>query len=71
MGSELEHKFNRMRNAINLQRPGRMPFSGDWGTIEYRKDVYHLGEPELVLRMGQVVVSEDGKRSYIPEDIVP
>jgi hypothetical protein len=57
-------KFNRMRAAINLERPDRMPFSGDWGNIEYRKDVYHLGEPELVSEMGQVVVSEDGKRRY-------
>lgn len=64
MESELAKKFARMRKAINLQRPDRVPFSGDWGNIEYRKDVYHLGEPELVSEMGQVVVSEDGKRRY-------
>ena len=64
MDSELEHKFNRMHRAFNLQRSDRMSFSGDWGTIEYRKHVYHLGEPELVSRMGQVVVSNDGTRRY-------
>lgn len=64
MDSELERKYGRMHRAINLQRPDRMPFSGDWDNIEYRKDVYHLGEPELVSEMGQVVVSEDGKRKY-------
>ena len=63
MQSELA-KFTRMRKAINLERPDRMPFSGDWGNIEYRKDLYHLGEPELVSEVGQVVVSRDGKRSY-------
>lgn len=63
MQSELA-KFTRMRHAINLQRPDRMPFSGDWGNIEYRKDVYHLGEPELVQELGQVVVSEGGDRRY-------
>jgi hypothetical protein len=57
-------KFARMRKAINLKPADRMPFSGDWGNIEYRKDVYHLGEPELVSEIGQVVVSEDGKRRY-------
>jgi len=53
-----------MRQALNLQRPDRMPFYGDWGYIEYRKDVYHLGEPEFVAEVGQVVVSPDGKRKY-------
>lgn len=62
--NELANKFARMRKAISLQRPDRMPFSGDWGNIEYRKDIYHLGEPELVPEIGQVVASLDGKRSY-------
>jgi hypothetical protein len=64
MNDELERRTTRMRQAIRLQRPDRMPFSGDWGIIEYRKDVYHLGEPELVPEIGQVVLSKDGKRSY-------
>ncbi len=62
--TSLEDKVRRVRQTINLQRPDRMTFSGDWGYIEYRKDVYHLGEPELVEEMGQVVVAEDGKRRY-------
>ena len=41
-----------------------MPFAGDYGSIEYRKDVYHLGEPEFVEEAGQVVVSGDGTRRY-------
>jgi hypothetical protein len=53
-----------MRQTLDLQRPDRMPFSGDWGNIEYRKDVYHLGEPEFVEHMGEVVVSRSGKRKY-------
>lgn len=64
MDPELERKYRRMRQALNLQRPDRMPFSGDWGNIEYRKEVYHLGEPEFVEHMGEVVVSQNGKRRY-------
>jgi len=61
---ELTRKYARMRKAIHLERPDRMPYSGDWGNIEYRKEVYHLGEPELVSELGQVVVSNDGRRRY-------
>jgi hypothetical protein len=62
--NSLEDKVRRVRQAINLQRPDRMPFSGDWGYIEYRKEVYHLGEPELVAEIGEVVTASNGKRKY-------
>lgn len=64
MEPQVEAKYRRMRQMLNLQRPDRLPFSGDWAHIEYRKDVYHLGEPEFVEEMGEVVVSQNGKRRY-------
>jgi len=56
-------KNRRMRQALSLQRPDRLPLSGDWRFCEYRPDVYHLGEPELVAD-GEVRYSHDGKRAY-------
>jgi hypothetical protein len=50
---------------LHLQRPDRLPYYGrDLVSIEYRKKEYHLGEPEFVEHMGQVIVSQDGKRQY-------
>ena len=57
------HRIRRMRQAFDLQRPDRLPLSGDWRFCEYRPDVYHLGEPELVAE-GEVRYSHDGKRAY-------
>jgi hypothetical protein len=61
--SECETRIHLMRQAINLQRPERMPVMGDWAEVEYRPEEYHLGEPELVAE-GEVKVSADGKRRF-------
>ena len=60
----VQKKFERMRKTINLQKPDRMPTTNDWEFIEYRKEEYHLGEPELPVPEGKVVVSTDGKKKY-------
>ena len=52
-----------MRRVLALERPDRLPLVGDWRTVEYRPDVYHLGEPELV-GDGEVRFSVDGRRAY-------
>ena len=49
----------RMRQVLALQRPDRLP-CGDFGWIEYRPEVYHLGECDLVPEEGEVSVSADG-----------
>jgi len=59
----LEDKVRRMRQALALERPDRMPLAGDWAMVEYRPDVYHLGEREAV-EPGEVKVSADGKRKF-------
>jgi len=64
MSDTVQEKFERMRKVINLQRPDRMPTQNDWGYVEYRKEEYHLGEPELPVPEGEVVVSTDGKKRY-------
>ena len=56
-------RVRRMRQVLRLRRPDRMPLMGDWRNAEYRPDVYHLGEPELV-RDGEVKTSVDGKRTF-------
>ena len=62
MTTQLEQRIARLRKAINLQRPDRMPLVGqDARSCEYRPDLYHLGEMEHVER-GQVATSKDGKR---------
>ena len=63
MQRAVRKKFDRMRKALNLQRPDRMPF-GDIGWAEYRPDVYHLGKPEFAVNPGEVGVSQDGKKRY-------
>jgi len=52
-----------MRRVLTLQRPDRMPCS-DWAMIEYRKDLYHLGDMEFVPEPGKVGVSADGTRRF-------
>jgi len=61
--SVCSERVRRMRQVLRLERPDRMPLMGDWRNAEYRPDVYHLGEPELV-EEGQVKTSVDGKRAF-------
>ena len=58
-----DERTELMRSVLRLERPLRMPLMGDWRNAEYRPDVYHLGEPELVGE-GEVRTSTDGKRAY-------
>jgi hypothetical protein len=53
----------RMRQVLKLQRPDRLPCS-DWRMVEYRKDVYHLGDMEFIPAAGEVGVSADGTRRF-------
>lgn len=58
-------RYRRARDLLDLRRPDRLPYYGrDLLPVEYRKEEYHLGEPEFVEQMGQVVVSQDGRRRY-------
>jgi len=61
MQEEAKKRYSRMRKAINLQRPDRMPY-GDMAFIEYRPDIYHLDKPEFAVKPGEVGVSGDGKK---------
>ena len=61
--SAVGERFARMRQVLNLQQPDRMP-CGDWRMVEYRADVYHLGEMEFVPEPGEVGVSSDGTRRF-------
>lgn len=63
MTPEVAAKHARMRQALRLQRPDRLPCS-DWVWVEYRPDVYHLGDMDVVPEAGQVAVSADGRRRY-------
>ena len=56
-----EDRVECMCQALRLERPRRMPCS-DWVMLEYRPDVYHLGEGEPVPAAGQVGVTRDGNR---------
>lgn len=67
MEESVKKRFDRMRKVLNLQRPDRMPSPGDWGFIEYRRDVYHLPEPEFDVKIGEVGVSRNGKKKYTRE----
>jgi len=59
----VKKRFDRMRKAINLQRPDQMPCS-DISYVEYRPEVYHLGRPEFPVKPGEVGISSDGKKKY-------
>ncbi len=52
-----------MRQVLARQRPNRLPCS-TWQTVEYRPDVYHLGEMDHVPPPGEVAASADGKRRF-------
>jgi hypothetical protein len=56
-----DERVARMRGVLRLERPDRMPI-GDWATIEYRPDVYHLGGNEPLPEAGEVGTTRDGKR---------
>lgn len=56
-------KHQRMRQVLSRQRPDRLPM-GDYAWIEYRPEVYHLGEMEVVPEAGQVAAATDGKRRF-------
>lgn len=63
MSDTVEQKSSRVRQALRLERPDRLP-CGDMAWIEYRPDVYHLGQPEFLPPPGEVGVSRDGKRRF-------
>ena len=45
------------------EKPGRFPMDAV-GYIEYKKDVYHLGEPAKDIKAGEVLTSKDGTKKY-------
>jgi len=61
MSPEVGRRVARMERVLGLERPGRMPL-GDWAAIEYRPEVYHLGEDEPLPEAGEVGVTRDGRR---------
>ncbi|MCE5217487.1 uroporphyrinogen decarboxylase family protein [bacterium] len=64
MDTSPQARYDRVRRAVNLQRPECLPCS-DWTWMEYRPELYHLGSMEVVPdEIGQVVVSADGKRRF-------
>ena len=63
MSDSVQARIDRVRKAIHLQRPDRLPCS-DTVWVEWRPDVYHLGEMEHVPQPGEVAVSANGKRRF-------
>lgn len=63
---QIEARYRRVRAVLRGERPDRIPLPGDYVQIEYRPDLYHLGEPELV-KPGEVRTSADG-RAHITAD---
>lgn len=58
-----QKRFTRMNNVLSLKRPDRMPMN-DWGFIEYKPEIYHLGSPEYAVKSGEVGISKDGKKRF-------
>ncbi len=54
-------KHTRIQQALALSRPDRLP-CGDLAWIEYRPDVYHLGDQEPLPEPGVVGRTRDGRR---------
>jgi len=52
-----------MTDVLALRRPARLPRSC-WRMVEYRPEVYHLGEMDHVPAPGEVAVSADGTRRF-------
>lgn len=61
MSTDIEQKRSRVRQVLSLHRPDRLP-CGDIAMVEYRPDVYHLGEGESAPEAGEVGRTRDGKR---------
>lgn len=61
MTSEPEIKASRFRKVLNLERADRLSM-GDYAMVEYRPDVYHLGENEPPPGKGEVGRTRNGKR---------
>ena len=61
--NEKEKRFEIFGQMLRGERPDRLPMD-IIGYIEYRKDFYHLGEPEYTVKKGEVGVSSDGTRRY-------
>ena len=61
MTDAIEQKHARVTQALRLERPSRMPLS-DWVMVEYRPDVYHLGEGEPRPDKGEVGRTRNGRR---------
>ena len=61
MPSDAHARVARMRKVLRLERPERVP-CGDIGMVEYRPDVYHLGEAEPLPEPSQVGRTRDGTR---------
>ena len=56
-------KIRRFRKTLNLERADRLSM-GDYVSVEYRPDVYHLGDgDEVVPRKGEVGRTRDGRRA--------
>ncbi|MEK6797029.1 MAG: uroporphyrinogen decarboxylase family protein [Spirochaetota bacterium] len=58
--ADVTARYRRMRAVLNGERADRIPLPGDYTSVEYRMDTYHLGEPVLAAP-GEVVVSNGGK----------
>ena len=54
-------KVRRFRMMLNLEHADRLSM-GDMVTVEYRPDVYHLGEGEPLPQKGHVGRTRDGRR---------
>ena len=52
-----------MRQVLARRRPDRLPCS-TWRAVEYRPEVYHLGEMDHVPALGEVLASDNGKRRF-------
>jgi hypothetical protein len=61
MTSEPEAKVVRFRKVLNLERADRLSM-GDYAMVEYRPDIYHLGEDEPRPGKGQVARTRNGQR---------
>ena len=61
MGLESAAKTSRFRKVLDLERTDRLSM-GDFAFVEYRPDVYRLGEGEPLPQKGQVGRTRDGKR---------
>ncbi|NOZ23348.1 MAG: hypothetical protein GXP25_19920 [Planctomycetes bacterium] len=58
---DVEEKKARMQKVLRLERPDRLPCR-DWVMVEYRPDIYHLGDGEPRPEAGTIGVTKDGKR---------